>query len=309
MTRVNAAARPVLVGIDGSRSALNAVRWAAREAGRRHTGLRLVEAFGWLPVDNGPTNGPTRARGGRVDPSYRELLLLAARERLAAAAAAATSAVPGIAVTTEVLADQPVPRLVAESASAQLVVVGDRGLGGITGLLVGSVAGGLAAHAACPTVVVRGATPGGPIPESGPVVVGVDGSPLSEAALGFAFDAATARRTSLVAVHTWRDSLVDASVAPLIDWDAVEVEAREVLDEWVAGWSAKHPDVAVERVVARDRPAHALRERSVGAQLLVVGSRGRGGVTGTLLGSVSRALLHHAACPVAIVRPDATGAR
>jgi nucleotide-binding universal stress UspA family protein len=290
------ATRPILVGVDGSRSAMDAVRWAAAEARRRGTGLRLVEAFGWMPVDDADDT----FRGG---PSYREVLVRAARERLDAAAAVVAREAPEVEVTTDVLTDYPIPRLVAESRAAQLVVVGDRGLAGIIGLRIGSVAAGLAAHATCPTVVVRGVEPGGPIPTEGPVVVGIDGSPVSEAALAFGFDAASVRRVPLVAVHTWRDTMVDASVAPLIDWDAVETEEQVLLAERLAGWAAKYPDVAVERVVARDRPAHALRERSVGAQLLVVGSRGRGGMAGTLLGSVSQTLLHHAACPVAVVRP------
>ena len=296
--------RPVLVGIDGSRSAVDAARWAAREAQRRRTWLRLVEAFGWMPVqDDGSAVEP--AYQGVVDPSYRQVLLRAAQERLVAAAAAAAAVAPDVEARTEVLTGYPVPRLVAESRSAQLVVVGDRGLAAVTGVLVGSVAAGLAAHAACPTVVVRGAEPGGPIPGAGPVVVGVDGSPVGEAALAFAFDAAAARRAPLVAVHTWRDTMIDTAVAMLIDWAAVEAEEQRLLAGRLAGWSAKYPDVRVEQVVARDRPAHALRERSVGAQLLVVGSRGRGGLAGLLLGSVSQTLLHHAACPVAVVRSDA----
>lgn len=297
MPSENPARRPVLVGIDGSRSATDAVRWAAAEARRRHTGLRLVEAFGWLPVEDA-------GDAAHVEPSYGQVLAAAARERLAAAAAVAAQVAPEVQVETDLLTDYPIPRLVAESATAQLVVVGDRGLAGITGLLIGSVAAGVAAHAQCPIVVVRGVEPGGPIPVEGPVVVGVDGSPLSEAALACAFEAASARGTGLVAVHTWRDSMVDGSVAPLIDWDAVVVEEQAVLAERLAGWSVKYPDVPVERVVTRDRPAHALRERSRGAQLLVVGSRGRGGLVGTLLGSVSQTLLHHASCPVLVVRPD-----
>jgi nucleotide-binding universal stress UspA family protein len=299
MSSIHLAGLPVVVGIDGSRSALDATRWAAHEARRRHTGLRLVEALGWLPVEDEPA-------GEHVDPSYPDVLLRGARERLAAAAATAAAEVPGIAVGTEVMSDYPVPRLVAESAAAQLLVVGARGLAGITGLLIGSVAAGVAAHAACPTVVVRTAVPGGPVPHSGPVVVGIDGSPVSEAALAFAFDAAASRATSLVAVHTWQDSLIDDAVAPLIDWRAIETEERQLLAERLAGWGERYPGVPVERFVVRDRPAHALHERSVGAQLLVVGSRGRGALTGLLLGSVSQTVLHHAACPVVIVRP-ATG--
>jgi nucleotide-binding universal stress UspA family protein len=299
MTSENPANRPILVGIDGSRSATDAVRWAAAEARRRHCGLRLVEAFGWLPVDDG-------LDAAHVQPSYRDILVQAARDRLAAAAAVAAEVAPDVEVSTEALVDYPIPRLVTEARTAQLVVVGDRGLAGITGLLIGSVAAGLAAHAACPTVVVRGVEPGGPIPTDGPVVVGVDGSPTSEAALAYAFEAASARRAPLVAVHTWRDAMLDTSVSLLIDWDAVAVEEHQLLAERLAGWAAKYPDVAVERVVTMDRPTHALQERSEGAQLLVVGSRGRGGLMGTILGSVSQTLLHHAACPVVIVRPDSS---
>jgi nucleotide-binding universal stress UspA family protein len=107
-----------------------------------------------------------------------------------------------------------------------------------------------------------------------------------------------------VAVHAWRDAMLDTSVSLLIDWDAVIAQEHQLLAERLAGWGAKYPDVPVERAVVMDRPTHALRERSVGAQLLVVGSRGRGGLVGTLLGSVSQTLLHHAACPVVIVRHD-----
>ena len=134
------------------------------------------------------------------------------------------------------------------------------------------------------------------------MVVGVDGSPTSEAATAFAFEAASLRRVPLVAVHVWRDVLVDATMAPLLDWDVIDSDEREVLAERLAGWSEKYPDVPVRRLVARDRPARALVEESGRAQLVVVGSRGRGGFHGLLLGSVSQALLHHAHCPVAVVR-------
>jgi nucleotide-binding universal stress UspA family protein len=298
MTGVNAAHHPILVGVDGSRSATDAVRWATAEAHRRHTGLRLVEAIGRPPAQGEPD-----AR--YVAPTYREVLLDAARARLDAAAQVAGEIAPDVLVTTAVLTDYPVPRLVTESRAAQLVVVGDHGPAGGPGLLVGSVAAGVAAHAACPTVVVRG----GGVPADGPVVVGIDGSPVSEAATAFAFDAAAARHAPLVAVHAWQDEMIGTSVELLVDWQAAEAEQHQLLAERLAGWGAKYPDVPVERVVVLDRPAHALRARSVGAQLLVVGSRGRGGFVGTVLGSVSRSVLHHAACPVAIVRPDTAAAR
>lgn len=284
-----AAERPVLVGIDGSESALDAVRWAAREAGRRRTGLRLVTAFGWMPVHD--EDDPLQ-----LVPPARDELRAAAEQHLAAAAAEATAIAPDVAVTGDLLSGYPAVVLVAESASAQLVVMGDRGLGGFEGLLVGSVAPALAAHAECPVVVVRGLGADG-----GPVVVGFDGSPTSEAALGFAVEAAVALRAPLVAVHAWQDVAVGEGRGRLLYTDSVAKEARTRLDDALAPWRAKHPELVIEPVVVRDRAAEALVHRSAEAQLVVVGSRGRGALAGLLLGSVSQAVLRHAACPVAVV--------
>jgi nucleotide-binding universal stress UspA family protein len=221
---------------------------------------------------------------------------------LADAAAAARAVAPDLEIEETESTGQPMVVLTAESARAELMVLGDRGLGGFTGLLIGSVAVGLTAHAHCPVVVVRGPEQDRMVPRQEPGVVGVDGSPASEAAVAFAFEAAALRGVPLVAVHTWHDLQVDATMAPLIDWDVVEADEREVLAERLAGWGEKYPDVEVRRLVTRDRPAHALVQESGRAQLVVVGSRGRGGLTGMLLGSVSQALLHHAACPVVVAR-------
>jgi nucleotide-binding universal stress UspA family protein len=286
--------------VDGSECALHAVRWAAAEAVRRHRPLRLVAAHTW----------PSGTRVGTpdlgVDPEavLREVVV----GRLATAAAAATAVARDLPVEQVETTGSPVAVLQAESTRAELVVLGDRGLGGFAGLLIGPVAVTLAAHAACPIVVVRGPEPDRMV-RSEAVVVGVDGSPTSEGAVAFAFEAAALRGVPLVAVHTWFDMVVDATMAPLIDWDVTEADEREVLAERLAGWAEKYPDVAVRRLVARDRPARALVEESGRAQLVVVGSRGRGGISGLLLGSVSQALLHHAACPVAVVQgaPAVTG--
>jgi nucleotide-binding universal stress UspA family protein len=132
-------------------------------------------------------------------------------------------------------------------------------------------------------------------------VVGVDGSPVSENALAFALDAASVRGVPLVAVHTWWDLLVDETMAPLLDWPAIEAEEGEVLAERLAGWGEKYPDVPVRRRITRDRAAHTLIRESQSAQLVVVGSRGRGAVASRLLGSVSHAVLHRAHCSVAVV--------
>jgi nucleotide-binding universal stress UspA family protein len=284
--------RMVVVGVDGSDSALRAVRWSAAEAARRGVALRIVTAFEW------PHGHPVGEVGlGR---SYRDIMLDESRRHLAEAAAAAERPADGLEVEQQLVVGFPIPVLAEEARRAQLVVIGDRGLGGVTGLLLGSVATALAAHADSPVVVVRGEDPD----PMAPIVVGVDGSPVSEAALAFAYEAAAARGVPLVAVHSWRDVVVDPAAAPLVDWDAIETDEKALLAEGLAGWSEKYPDVPVQRIVPRDRAAHALVELSRRAQLVVVGSRGRGGFTGLLLGSVSHALLHRAHCPVAVVRPD-----
>jgi nucleotide-binding universal stress UspA family protein len=285
--------RSVVAGVDGSECALQAVRWAALEAFRRHLPLRLVIAYSW------PAGGVIGNIGLGVDP--RVVLRDVAVGHLAAAADVATRVAPDVDVEQVDVVGFAVPVLQAESTRAELVVLGDRGLGGFTGLLVGSVAVELAAHASCPVVVARGPEPDDAAPRPEPVVVGIDGSPLSDAAVAFAFEVASVRRVPLVAVHAWRDLLVDPTMAPLIDWDAVQADEGEVLAERLSGWGEKYPDVSVRRLVVRDRPARALVDESGRAQLVVVGSRGRGGFTGLLLGSVSQALLHHAHCPVAVV--------
>jgi nucleotide-binding universal stress UspA family protein len=289
--------RVVVVGVDGSRSAQQAVRWAALEAARRKAPLRLVTAHPW-------DRPPAGSRGG-YSAAYGEVLRAAARRQLAEAAAVAEQICPGVSVDRQLIVGAPVAVLRAETERAHLLVLGDCGRGAVAGLLAGSVAVALSAHAACPVVVVRAAK-GEPVEDrSRPVVVGVDGSPVSENALAFAVDAASARGVPLVAVHTWWDLLVDGTMAPLLDWPAIEAEEGEVLAERLAGWGEKYPDVRVLRRITRDRPAHTLIRESRTAQLVVVGSRGRGAMAGRLLGSVGHAVLHRAHCSVAVVPPPA----
>lgn len=281
--------RTVVVGVDGSESALQAVGWAADEVSRRHGRLRLVYAFGWTTevVAGHPGLGERR----------RDIMIQHARRDLAEAAALVALRAPDLPVEQDLLVGYPIAVLVAESRRADLVVLGDRGLSRVGGLLLGSVATALASHGACPVAVVRGA--GQPAPASAPVVVGVDGSPVSELALGFAYEEASLRGAPLTAVHTWVDVVADIPTAWLPDWEA---EEEVVLAERLAGWGEKYPDVQVRRVVTRDRPAHALLHEAAGAQLVVVGSRGRGGFAGLVLGSVSHAVLHRSPCPVVVVR-------
>jgi len=281
------AVRPVVVGVDGSTSAYRAVEWAAGEAHRRGVGLRLVRAFSWTTADH-PTGWVAR---------YRDEMLDVSRRQVARAVRVAADTRPDVEAESAVEIGAPIEVLSSEARRAQLLVLGDRGLGEVAGLVLGSVAVSLAARGACPVVVVRGERAGA----DGPVVVGVDGSPVSEAALAFAFDAAAARGVDLVAVHAWSPTAIDEELASLVEWDASAESA--VLAERLAGWGQKYPQVAVRRTVARDGAVRALVTASAGAQLVVVGSRGRGNAAGLLLGSVSHGVLHGAHCPVAVVRP------
>ena len=292
---VGRARRPVVVGVDGSGSAYRAVEWAAAEAVRRGAELRLVRAFSWTTSER-----PIRD-GGRVA-QYRDELLKFARSQVARAARIAADVRPQVETTTQVAIGAPIEVLGSEARRAQLLVLGDRGLGGLAGLLLGSVAVGLAAHGACPVVIVRGERAGAGNDES-PVVVGIDDSPISEAALAFAFDAAAARGVGLVVVHAWSPTAIDDALAPVMDWDAATAEEDALLAERLAGWEQKHPEVAVRRTVVRNGAVRSLVAASREAQLVVVGSRGRGNATGLLLGSVSHGVLHASHCPVAIVRP------
>lgn len=286
----------VVVGVDGSAGSLSAVRAAAAEAVERGRPLRIVHAFIWpsLGVATGPpVNEPA------------DLGLRAFAERvLAEAVDEAEKAAPGVHPTAALVDGAAAPVLLGESRDAVLLVIGDRGLGGFGSLLLGSVALHTTAHAACPVLVVRGQERA-----TGPVVVGVDGSAGSGSAIGFAIEEAARRRTSLTAVHVWGafDSGSQPDRLPLVyDKGALEGAEQRVLSESLAGWVTRYPEVTVRPELVHGRPAAALIEHSRTAQLLVTGARGRGGFTGLLLGSVSQTVLHHADCPVVIVRAPAS---
>jgi nucleotide-binding universal stress UspA family protein len=281
----------VVVGVDGSLESLSAVDLAVREAALRHRPLRVVHAFPWpaLHVPLGPSpEGPPE--GGLRHQAER--LVTEAVERARAAA-------PGVVVTGQILDGFPAAVLTGCSRDATLLVVGDRGLGGFSGLLVGSVAVSVAAHAACPILVARGTAD-----PAQPALLATDGSPAGDAAVGFAFEEASLRGVPLVALHTWSHPAASApgDMQPLVhDASLVEAEETRVLAEALAGWHDEYPDVVVHRRVVHARTRRTIIDATPHAQLVVVGARGRGGFAGLLLGSVSQAVLHHAACPTAIV--------
>jgi nucleotide-binding universal stress UspA family protein len=258
--------RAVVVGVDGSGYALRAARWAAAEAARRGAPLRWVNALGAAEE-----RLPHTMDAGH----YRVAVRRTARDLVADAARAALAREPGVVIEQRTSAGSAIDVLRAESAAAQLLVVGDRGQSRLEGLLAGSVAVAMTTTAACPMVVVHAGAADPPTEDARPVVVGVDGSATSEAATEFAFVAAATRGVPLVAVHTWWDPLAGLALTPVLDLDAFDAGARELLFRRLAGWREKYPEVEVATSVGRDHPAHALLQHAARAQLLVVGSRGR----------------------------------
>lgn len=288
----------IVVAVDGSEAASNAVVWAARAAAVHRRRLHIVTA---VHIPAFYYSEPYLAR------SFQDELRDTARSRLDSALVLARQTAEDIApieVSAEQIDGRPAPTLVDVSNEAWMLVLGSHGHGEITGLVVGSVTAAVAAHATCPVAVVRGRTLDGRPPTEGPIVVGVDGSESCKPAVAAAFAESAVRGANLIAVNVWSDVSVQPSLGATPDdphWSRIQTGEEVVLAERIAGWQEQYPDVSVERVVARDRPVRVLSEYAEQAQLIVVGTRGRGGFKGMLLGSTSRAMLHTADCPVLVV--------
>ncbi|HWD03239.1 MAG TPA: universal stress protein [Amycolatopsis sp.] len=290
----------VVVGVDGSESAGEAVRWAARLVSGRGLELEIVHCLqaGALYYGGGLAGSDAlfeqiRQQGERLVATARDLAL---------------SVDAALTVHTRVFTTAPPAGLLDRSKHVRMVVVGRSGAGGFTGMLVGATASTVASHAGCPVAVVRGRHGDGRVPLEGPVVVGVDCTLNSEAAIAAAFEEAAFREVPLVAVHAWNDvgyDPADGTTLLMPYPESLEPTEERLLAQRLAGWQEKYPEVEVRRVLVEDRPRSALLDESDRAQLVVVGSRGRGGFAGMLLGSTSQALLQHASCPVLVVRPEA----
>lgn len=288
---------PVVVGVDGSTGAEHAVRWAAAQADRWGVGLRLVHAIGLSEFIPTVSISPSTDLYGALEEHGEQVL----RESVAVASECDAD----VEVQSEATPEPPIVALMAESTRARCIVLGECGHAAFTGLLLGSKTITLAGHAHCPVVSVRGAQDD---ESPAPVVVGVDCSEVSDMAVEHAFDEAQRREVGLVAVHAYSDADARSLFAESRmehGWEPLERSEGRLLAERLADCARRHPDVALEPVVVPAKPREELLERSRTASLLVIGSRGRGGFAGLLLGSTSQALLHHAECPVMVVRPDA----
>ncbi|MFH5227092.1 universal stress protein [Antrihabitans spumae] len=281
---------PIIVGVDGSPSSNEAVRWAAQEATRQHAPLLLILAD-VIPLGYLPGNGFYQTE---IDKQA-----IAGRATLAEAKLLAEGTASSVDVQTEFVTGSAIQTLLDRSKDARMLAIGSRGLGAFRSSLLGSVSTALAMHAHCPVAVIRDARVGA-TPDAGSVVVGIDGSATSVHAIGIAFDQASKRGVELVAVHAWMDTSQFALEG--VGGQIAEDTEAAVFSESLAGWHGQYPDVGVRRVLVKDRPVRQLLEESATAQLLVVGSHGRGGFTGMLLGSTSRALLHTAECPIIVAR-------
>lgn len=281
----------IVVGIDDSAATDALLTWSIHEARTRRLPLRLVCAYRW------PMVSPWGAQlNGIEDPELAHLRRSA--ELLIENTVQRTSQLaPDIIIDAAFIHGDPVSVLLAEAKSAALLVLGSRRLAAIGSFLLGSVATAVAARASCPVVVLRG--PDGDPDESPGVVVGIDGSESSQAVLGFAFDFASRHKLTLHPILCWPEDLLAAT-----KWrppQPAPEQAERWLGETMAGWTEHYPDVAVHASVYRDHPVSGLVTASQTQSLLVVGAHGHHSLLGSLLGSVSQGVLHHAHCPVAVV--------
>jgi nucleotide-binding universal stress UspA family protein len=288
----------IVVGVDGSAGSKAALTWAFAQAARQR-GARVVALSAWVPGVH--ASSPWY-------PAYDVPIDLHAETQAALEATIAELGGPpdGVDVEVRVVRGSAVGALMDAGHAADVLVVGSRGLGGFKGLLLGSISHQIVTHTPCPTVVVPHLDPATRSGEwnAERIVVGVDGSRNSIAALEWAGDWAKRTAAHLRAVSVWWHTPLPASPAqPGVGWPSLgdaHDEAQRELDACV-GASDLPPSVKVETCAREGEPARILLEEAARGGLLVVGARGHGGFLGLLLGSVATAVAHHSPCPVAII--------
>ncbi|MCP9946745.1 universal stress protein [Streptomyces somaliensis] len=285
--------RPITVGVDGSAESLAATDWAAGEAALRGVPLRIVHAWLWQPLD------VPLVQERETQVRSAEAVVQEARTRVA-------GEYPDLAVTSQVVQDTAVAALLAEAGDAEVLVLGSRGHGALAGFLLGSYGQQVIAAATRPVVSVRAR---GGRAAGGEVVVGQQGTPEeSGPVLGFAFEAAAARGAAVRAVRAWTLPAIyayspgSAYLANAVG--GLEPFERKALQEALAPWRERFPDVPVVEQVEAGSAGQVLLSALSDARLLVVGRRARRGPVGPRIGSVAHAALHHADCPVAVVPHD-----
>ncbi|MFZ3344607.1 MAG: universal stress protein [Mycobacterium sp.] len=289
----------ILVGVDGSAAALVAVQWAARDAALRNVPLTLVHVVD-APLPEWFEVAARAGFGQRQEQRAGQLI-----ESAIKIAEESTGECGPVQIDSEVFNSATVPTLVGLSAGVEMVVVGYRGHGGVLARnFLGSVSSALVYHAHCPVAVINDDEAMIGNVARAPVLVGIDGSPASEAATAIAFEEASRRGVALMALHAWNDPRVTDSTRLLQDskWDAQLSEEEETLAERLAGWHERYPDVGIRRIVEIGDPARWLIEASERAQLIVVGSHGCSRARGMLLGSVGAAVVNRAKIPVIVAR-------
>ena len=279
----------IIVGIDESPTAADALRWAVHESRLRGWPVSAVMAWGYLDQRH--------ANGRRFEPDY------GADDAAQVLHDLVSRAVPGAAASIEcrALCDLPARALLEQAVGTDLLVVGARGYGGFRGLVLGSVSQQCAHHATVPIAIVRRVDPENAAPDR--IVVGIDGSAPSRKALAWALDEARARRARLTVVHAWRPALLGAIdfAAPVLTSEALEATAKQTVDDALAESDVDGLAARVDISIVDGGAAPAILRAAADASLIVVGSRGSGGFAGLRLGSVSQHVIHHAACPVVVV--------
>ncbi|MGV0792181.1 universal stress protein [Mycolicibacterium sp. XJ1819] len=284
----------ILVGVDGSPESNSAVRWATGEAQMRNLPLTLMHVVAPIVV-----SWPVASLHSSINEWQEQNASKVLDDARRIVADSAGDSSPPV-VRTETVHTDIASGLVTASRDAYMTVVGDRGMGAFGRAILGSVSSGLVHHGHGPIAIIHSDQDHRPDPGL-PVLVGIDGSPASEEAIELAFDEASRRKVELVALHAWSDvGVIPVSDA---DWRLYEDQGQAVLAERLSGWQERYPDVSVRRVVVGDQPARWLVDESDKAQVVIVGSRGRGRLAGMLLGSVGSKVAQAAKSPVIVVRP------